>query len=86
MYGVVVTVVASISSVVLSVVLSLNMAKNAIESEQRAREETRVATCLVVGAQVAVYDEVPPSTPTGKKAELAWRDLYASPRLHCERP
>lgn len=31
--------------------------------------------CDVVSAQVDVYREVPPSTPTGQRAERAWRDL-----------
>lgn len=82
LYGIVVTAVASMMSVVVSLLVAFTISNRAIDAEERNREASRIATCLVVRAQVEVYNESPPSTPTGQRARQAWRDLYA--RLRCD--
>lgn len=44
-------------------------------------ESRRIDTCRVINAQLAVYQEAPPSTPTGIKAKESWGRLKTS--LHC---
>jgi hypothetical protein len=41
-------------------------------------EQRRIDTCRVVLAQLEVFEETPPSTPTGVKAREAWRGLQRS--------
>ena len=66
--------------------LSIRSSKQAIEAERMARiesaENTRLATCSVVLAQMSAYREVPPVTAAGKKAAQALERL--SVQLRCE--
>lgn len=52
----------------------------ALDRERAAREEARMATCLVIGRMIDVYSD--PSTPTGVAAREAWTDLGRI--FHCQ--
>ena len=79
-------VVATAASVGLSAVVGVRQAERAIEAERsasrRAAEEGRLATCALVNAQVGVYRETPPVTPTGREVARAWEDM--SIRFQCQ--
>lgn len=75
-------------STVLGMVVILHVAHRQVEVERTARLEAEQvaqrqsaanhrATCVVINAQIAVYDGDPPITATGKSAALAWHDLGA---------
>lgn len=52
----------------------------------RGTRSNRDDTCRVINAQLEVYREAPPSTPTGVKAKEAWAKLRSSLRCTEETP
>lgn len=82
----VVLVVATAANVGLSTIVSIRQAERTIAAERassrKAAEESRLATCALVSAQVNVYRETPPVTPTGREVARAWEDM--SIRFHCQ--
>lgn len=44
-------------------------------ARQRQNEQTKVAVCALVQANVAADEETPPMTPAGKNKAAAWRAL-----------
>ena len=78
-YAWAVLVVATAASAGLNAVIGIGMAERAIEAERAAAraaaEQNRSATCALINAQVGVYRETPPSTPTGRDVASAWEDM-----------
>lgn len=83
-YWLAVGLAATLLSPVLSIVASVRIAEgNSKEAADKARtvqlatrEEGRLRTCALVGGQVAVYEETPPTTPAGKNAAANWLREY----------
>lgn len=46
-------------------------------AQQRAAEQTKMAVCAMILANVRVYDETPPTSPAGKNLAESW-DLLAT--------
>ncbi len=85
-YAWVVLVVATAGNIGLAVVVSTRAAERTVAAERaaarEAAEENRRATCTLVNAQVSVYRESPPQTPTGREVARAWEDMRI--RFHCQ--
>jgi hypothetical protein len=53
-----------------------------IRTQQAQSEEGRKVFCSLVNSQIRVYQETPPTTPTGKNSQQSWIDL--GKLLRCE--
>lgn len=77
-YSMITLAAGMLVSMAIAVVISVNASNRAIEQnreqEQRQRQEARAASCYLINSQVSVYEETPPSTPTGREAAQAWAE------------
>lgn len=80
-------------SPVLSIYASVQIANKTTEQtiarQERTRAElaeaNRLETCDLFSKFIAVYEETPPPSATGKAVEQAYRDYYNG-RLMCQPP
>lgn len=86
------SILFSLASVALGMVVIFHLADRQVHAERAARLQAeqlaeqqaavnRNAICVVITAQIAVYEGNPPITDTGKSAATAWHDLGAL--FHC---
>lgn len=68
---------------VIAISVPVHLNNRALERERAQQNAARAATCEVVQTMAAVYNEVPPTTKTGKSAAVAWNELGNT--FHCER-
>lgn len=75
-YSTYVLLTSSLAATVLSVVINVLLMDRAFNEADRQRAEVDRRSCSTLAALIAVYDESPPQTETGKGVELAYRDQF----------